>query len=98
MEDSDNNNLEALEKLREIFADYEDLEGDLYRLYESRLSSYGLKFAFYFPNNIDIDFADFFQKHNLWSFFKGSMHLYDIFYTELRMQMTRPWFLSKDFF
>ena len=97
MEENKNNN-EALEKLRELFSDYEDLEMELYQLYESQLNSFGIKLGFYFPSNIQLDYADFFQKYDLWTIFKGSIHLYDIFYTALRMQMTRPWLLSRDYF
>lgn len=94
----DDHNQKALEKLRELFSDYEDLELELYQLYESQLNSFGVKLGFYFPNNINIDYADFFQKHNLWNIFKGSIHLYDLFYTDLRMQMNRPWLLGRDYF
>lgn len=98
MNDNEKDALKALQVLREFFSDYEDLELELYNNYESLLNSYGVKLAFYFPNNIGLDYADFFQKHTLWDIFKGSMHLYDIFYSDLRMNMWRPWFISRDHF
>lgn len=88
----------ALEKLRDLFSDYEDLEHELYINYESSLSSYGLKFGFYFSPNIAIDYVDFFQKNNLWSMIQGSFNLPDIFFSDLRTQMRRPWILAKDYF
>lgn len=101
MNDSDNkpsNNQEALEQLRILFSDSVDLEQELYQTYESQLNSFGIKFGFYFPKDIQMDFADFFKKYNLWQIFSGSMSFPDIFFMGLRDQMQRPWLLARDFF
>ena len=88
----------ALEKLRELFSDYEDLEHELYINYESILNSYGLKFGFYFSPNISLNYSDFFSKNSLWNMIQGSFSLPDIYFSELRTQMRRPWVLAKDYF
>jgi hypothetical protein len=99
-EDSSNklSNQQALEKLRELFSDYVDLEQEIYQNFESQLNSFGIKLGFYFPKEVKLDFNDFFSKYSLWQMFCGSVNLPDIFFMDLRMQMSRPWFLSRDFF
>lgn len=91
-------NQAALEKLRELFSDYIDLEQEIYQLYESQLNSYGVKLGFYFQKQNQVNFKEFFSKYNLWQIFMGSCHLPDILMMDLRMSMSRPWFLGRDFF
>lgn len=91
-------NQTALEKLRELFSDYLDLEQEIYQLYESQLNSFGVKLGFYFDKNHQIDFKEFFSKYNLWQVFLGSCHLPDVLSMDLRLNMSRPWFLGRDFY
>jgi hypothetical protein len=91
-------NQTALEKLRELFSDYLDLEQEIYQLYESQLNSFGIKLGFYFEKQNQVDFKDFFSKYTLWQVFMGSCHLPDILAMDLRLNMSRPWFLGRDFF
>lgn len=91
-------NQEALEKLRELFGDYLDLEQEIYQVYESQLNSFGIKLGFYFANEVNLNFEEFFQKYSLWEMFQGSVKLLGAMDMELRMAMDRPWFLSRDFF
>lgn len=91
-------NRSSLDKLRELFSNFEDFESDLYQLYEVLLNTSGVNLTFSFNESTTMDFTSFFQKHTLWDMFKDSVRIYDSSYTSLRMNMYSPWFVKRDCF